>query len=714
MEPTGYNYFQQIEILQKENKLLKEEVTQLRKELSATGTEGTKNVQIEVLEENHKKAKAELRQSKERLKGIFENLRIREAQLDAFFANSPAILNLVDENLCYIYTDKLTPTYYGLTRETIKGKCVQDLSPDFFEQTGNVMRHVLETGESIIDALFESPVPGRKGEIAYWRTSFFRVPLENEKWGVGVISAEITDMKQSEVKLRESEKRFRMLADNISQFAWIANSEGKVEWFNKRWFDYTGTTVEEMQGKGRLKVHHPDFADRVLQSYEHAIISGEAWENIYPLKDKNGRYRWFLARALPIWDENGKITLWFGTNTDIHEQKLAEEALQRSETILKQAETMANLGAWEIEMVHTDDISKNPLIWSDQVYRIFGYAPGSVSVTSKLFYDHVHIEERHKIRETVIKAINEKNTYSIEHRIKRADGAERIVVEHAEITYNEHERPARIIGAIQDITERKLAEKKLIQALAEAEEGRNTLAAIERELKERNEELSRIIYTFSHDLKSPIVTIKMFALYLREDIISQNKEAQDKDLGYIENAADRIGKLLEELLELSRIGRKEEPVSEIMLEGLIQSVIDLLAGRIRERNVIVQNTAPPVMIHGYKQGLFQVYQNLLDNALKFMGPQPKPLVEIGAFIDKERNNEVVLFVRDNGSGIDQQFEHKVFGLFEKLDPGSEGTGIGLALVKRIIEVHEGHIWFSSVKGKGTTFYFTLGQVKLLS
>jgi signal transduction histidine kinase len=240
------------------------------------------------------------------------------------------------------------------------------------------------------------------------------------------------------------------------------------------------------------------------------------------------------------------------------------------------------------------------------------------------------------------------------------------------------------------------------------------LKKIERELTQRNEELSRFIYTVSHDLKSPLVTIKMFSLYLREDILNQKREAQEKDLGYIENAADKMGKLLEELLELSRIGRKEEPESEIMLEPLAQSVIDLLAGRIRERNARVVITAPPVVIHGYRQRLVQVYQNLVDNALKFMGAQAEPLVEIGAYVDRDRNDEVVFFVKDNGSGIDKEFGHKVFGLFEKLDPGSEGTGIGLALVKRIIEVHEGQIWFTSVKGQGTTFFFTLGQARLLN
>lgn len=254
-------------------------------------------------------------------------LKIREAQLDAFFANSPAILNLVDENFCYINTDKLTPTYYGLDRETIKGKCVQELSPDFIEQTGKVMQHVIETGEPILNAQFQSPVPGRQGEMAYWTTSFFRVPLGTKKWGVGVISVEVTDIKRSEQKLIESEERFRTLADNISQLTWMANPNGSIFWYNKRWYDYTGTTLDEMKGWGWQKVHHPDYIEHVVENWRKALKEGNSWEDVFPLKSKDGEYRWFLSRALPIRDNDEKILRWFGTNTDITERINTEEAV---------------------------------------------------------------------------------------------------------------------------------------------------------------------------------------------------------------------------------------------------------------------------------------------------------------------------------------------------------------------------------------------------
>jgi signal transduction histidine kinase len=242
-----------------------------------------------------------------------------------------------------------------------------------------------------------------------------------------------------------------------------------------------------------------------------------------------------------------------------------------------------------------------------------------------------------------------------------------------------------MVGAVQDITERKIAEETL---------------------KKKNEELTRFIYTVSHDLKSPLVTIKSFSNYLQEDIRNLDQEAQDRDLNFIRNAADKMARLLDELLELSRIGRKEKPKVLIPLEEVVKSATDLVAGRLEEKKIKVKMTGMPVLLYGHAQRFIQLYQNLIDNAAKFMGEQQDPFIEVGTI--RGENNEVVLFVRDNGKGIDPRYHHKIFGLFEKMDVETEGTGIGLALVKRIVEVHGGSVWFTSEgNGKGTTFYFTL-------
>jgi signal transduction histidine kinase len=164
-------------------------------------------------------------------------------------------------------------------------------------------------------------------------------------------------------------------------------------------------------------------------------------------------------------------------------------------------------------------------------------------------------------------------------------------------------------------------------------------------------------------------------------------------------------RLLDELLELSRIGRLMNPPQIIAFADLVQEALDIVRGRLDAGRVrvTVQPDLPPV--YGDRQRLLEVLQNLLDNAAKFMGDQPEPVIEIGC---REQEGKTVFFVRDNGIGIDRRFHNQVFGLFNKLDPHMEGTGVGLALVKRIIEVHGGKIWVESEFGKGATFYFTLG------
>ncbi len=232
-----------------------------------------------------------------------------------------------------------------------------------------------------------------------------------------------------------------------------------------------------------------------------------------------------------------------------------------------------------------------------------------------------------------------------------------------------------------------------------------------KELEAKNTELERFTYTVSHDLRSPLVTINGFLGYLKGDTASGNTDRVTTDIQRIQDAVDKMHLLLKELLELSRIGRIINAPETVPFEDLVRDAMELVHGRLEARGVTVLTQPNLPAIQGDRQRLTTVLQNLLDNAAKYMGSQTTPHIEIGQQGEDAEPGKLIFYVKDNGMGIPAQHHERIFGLFDKLDPKSDGTGVGLALVTRIIEVHGGRIWVESEAGKGSTFLFTLPKGK---
>jgi signal transduction histidine kinase len=226
------------------------------------------------------------------------------------------------------------------------------------------------------------------------------------------------------------------------------------------------------------------------------------------------------------------------------------------------------------------------------------------------------------------------------------------------------------------------------------------------ELEQRNAELERLAYTLSHELKSPLITIRGFLGYLREDSINGNSTRLASDIQRISDGTDKMQHLITELLELLSIGRIVNPFEEVSFRTLVDEAVDLVHERIVEQGIAVHIADDLPQVYGDHKRLVEILQNLIENSAKYMGNQPGPRIEIGQ--QGWQDNTPVFFVRDNGIGIEPRFKDRIFDIFAKLDGKSEGTGIGLALVKRIIELHGGRIWVESEGlGKGSTFYFTI-------
>ena len=266
--------------------------------------------------------------------------------------------------------------------------------------------------------------------------------------------------------------------------------------------------------------------------------------------------------------------------------------------------------------------------------------------------------------------------------------------------YSIHVGPVRVEERIEGAT-------LICIDVMERHRAREEREALIRELGERNAELESFTYTVSHDLRSPLVTMKGFLGAVVGAARAGDLELVESDVARIRGAADRMDRLLRELLELSRIGRLREERERLDLGALVREARELVSGRLEERRVAVEIEPTLPSVYGERRRIVQLLQNLLDNAAKFMGEQQHPLVRVGARRD---GAALVFFVCDNGVGIEPEHRERVFGLFDRLESGNDGTGVGLAIAKRVVETHGGRIWVESRgRGSGSCFCFTLAE-----
>jgi len=335
---------------------------------------------------------------------------------------------------------------------------------------------------------------------------------------------------------------------------------------------------------------------------------------------------------------------------------------------------------------------------NDQAERVLGLVPSEI--TARRYddpewritdeegapYPDEHLPFR-RVRDT------RAPVYGIRHAISWSSGRRVIVSVNAAPLLDGAGEFDGMVAVVDDITERRRGE-------AERE-------LLIRELEAKNAELERFTYTVSHDLKSPLVTIRGFLGFLAGAARRGDVQQLDADVQRIEDAAERMERLLNELLELSRIGRQMNAARPVPFEAVAREAVSLVDGRLSARGVeVVIGPDLPVVL-GDRSRLVQVVQNLLDNAVKFMGKAAQPRVEVGCRAGAA-GSPPVLFVRDNGIGIDARHLETVFGLFDKIDARSEGTGVGLALVKRIVETHGGRVWVESEgEGHGACFCLAL-------
>ena len=385
------------------------------------------------------------------------------------------------------------------------------------------------------------------------------------------------------------------------------------------------------------------------------------------------------------------ITAGLAVVSTLHRDRLERDRqaeLRESEERLRLALEAAHTATWEW------DVQSDRARWSDGAAAVLGDPPGGPPATGRAYLEMVHPDDRDATIAAIQAAIEGRGRrYTLRHRVTSGDGPVRWLEAQGRVDRDAHGAAVRTRGAILDVTDRQRAE-------AERE-------ALIRELEAKNAELERFTYTVSHDLKSPLVTIRGFLGLVAKDVAEGKTHRLAEDVERMVNATDAMQHLLHELLRLSRIGRVVNPFERVAFAAIAREAGGIVRAQLEQRGVRLEIDEDLPEVCGDRLRLVEAVQNLLENAAKFTGESASPVVRVGSR-PGAGGGPPELFVRDNGLGIDPRFHEKVFGLFEQLDPRAEGTGVGLALVKRIVETHGGRVWIESEgRGHGTTVCFTL-------
>ncbi|MFT3891074.1 MAG: PAS domain S-box protein [Anaerolineales bacterium] len=527
---------------------------------------------------------------------------------------------------------------------------------------------------------------------------WFELSIQPAEEGIFILSTDITDRKQTEKYVLESERRYRDLVQNANSAIISWKRDGTIALFNEYAQSFFGYSPEEILGKNiNILVPPMETTGGDLSKLVESIV--EHPEQFVNVVNENvcrdGRRVWMTWTNKPTYDENGNVSEILAVGVDITERKRAEDALRQSQENFARA---FNSNPAALAITHVKD--GKFLIVNESYTDVMGYLPEEIlghSVAELNIY--VNPEERNQLISQLREHGRVRNHELLVH--SKSGEYKSLMVSMEPILYDKEES---ILSTFIDITEKKQVEEQIRQ-LNEDLEAR----VIERtsQLAAANKELESFSYSVSHDLRAPLRAIDGYTNILLEDYETILDEEGKRICGIISRETKRMGRLIDDLLSFSRMGRREIYFQRIDMKAMVDSVLDeLLRGVDRSRFDI--HVGDLQAVTGDSALLRQVWVNLLSNAIKFTSKKTRALIQV----DSVESEEGVLYsVRDNGAGFEMEYANKLFGVFQRLHGESEfeGTGVGLAIVQRVIHRHDGRIWAESKVNEGTTFHFVLPQ-----
>ena len=548
---------------------------------------------------------------------------------------------------------------------------------------------------------FEATFRTKNGSLETVLISSDIIEIHNKKYALNIIR-NITELKKASEALMESQKQVAFFADLLeysSQPFAIGYTDGKLGRYNSAFLQLTGYNGDELSALDwNIDLTPPEWIEMELTKLQELHRTGKPvrYEKEYIRKD---------GTRIPVelfvhmkTDDKGKPEYYYAFVTDISYRNQAKEKLRESEYWLKESQRVSHIGSYVLDI--------NTGLWTstDELNKIFGIDP-DITRNFEVWTNILHPDHREKmIQYFQNDVLAKKGMFNREYLIRRMNDQQvRWVHGKGELSFDENGKPAKMVGTIQDITERKLSEEKIRKLNAELEQ---RVAERTSQLDAKIHELETFSYSVSHDLKAPLRGIDGYSHILLEDYKDKLDEEGQKILENIRSGTLQMNQLINDLLSYSRLERKALSPGKIGIRNLVDSIFNNTVPVNDLQKIEFKHNIPEIEIIADPEGLTMSLRNLIENAYKFTAKMEHPVIEVGY---TEQSSSDIIWVRDNGIGFDMKYHQRIFEIFQRLHRSEDypGTGIGLAMVQKAMERMGGKVWAESTPGKETTFYLSI-------
>ncbi len=583
----------------------------------------------------------------------------------------------------FVFMNKRMADMLGYKVEELLGKSIPDIMYDDIKEQVVRLRDAIRSQDLHGEFRFRR----RDGSLLW--TAYNASALKDNKGeyiGNLAMHTDITDRKQKEEELFKSEERFRTaFEEGVIPMA-ITSLTGDFIRTNHAFSVLTGYSEKELHKMNFRQLTHPDDLKANISGFYKLLnreLASFRMEKRY--LRKNGEIIWVDMSTAPVRNKSGNMEYMVTHIQDINERKKAEAELETSKEKLEIALESGQIGIWQRNLLNDE------VVWDKRMEKIFGLLPGSFDKTFRAFEELIHEEDLPHFRNAMSYSMETGSLMETVFRVKGGDdGNSNYILTKALVNKDEMGSPVSLTGVCFDVTAMKRGAE-------------NAIVKLNRELLRSNKELESFAYVASHDLQEPLRMISSFTQMLEKRYGDKlDKNAQDY-IKYAVDGAKRMYELINGLLAYSRVQSRGKEFTKIRMADVCEKVKQNLGLMITEKNAVITRRKLPV-IYADESQMIQLIQNLFENGIKFSRERPRIHFE-----SKDNSDSYLFSVKDNGIGIEPEYFDRIFKIFQRLLPREEyeGTGIGLAICRRIVERHDGRIWVESEPGKGSVFYFTI-------